>query len=94
MNKVFKDQIRRNLEVYIDGMLIKSRSLDNHLADLKDNFIIMKNNKVRINLAKYVFEVTVGKFLGFMLTKRGIKVNLTKCKAILEMRSLTIVKYV
>ena len=55
MNKVFKKQIGRNLEVYVDDMLIKSRSLDNHLVDLNENFLVMKHNKVRINLAKCAF---------------------------------------
>ena len=94
MNKVVKDQIRRNLEVYIDDMLIKSRSLDDHLVDLEEYFIIMKNDRVRINLAKCLFGATVGKFLGFMSTKRGIEVNPTKCKAILEMKSPTSVNEV
>ena len=67
MNKIFKDQIMRNLEVYVNDMLIKFKSLDDHLADLEEIFIIMKNNKVRINPAKYAFGVTRGKFLGFML---------------------------
>ena len=89
MNEVFKDQIRRNLEVYVDDMFIKSRSLDDHLVDLKENFIMMQIKKVRINLIKYVFRVMSGNFQGFMLTKRGIEVNLTKCKVIPKMRSLT-----
>ena len=55
---------------------------------------MIKNNKVRINLAKYVFGVIVDKFLGFMLTKRGIEVNPTKCKVILEMGSPTTIKEV
>ena len=41
MNKVLKNQIRRNLEVYVDNVLIKSRSLDDHLANLEENFIVM-----------------------------------------------------
>ena len=78
MNKVFKDEIERNLKVYVDDMLIKSKSLDNHFADLEKKFIVMKQNKVRINLTKCAFRVTVGKFMGFMLTKRRIEVNLAK----------------
>ena len=54
----------------------------------------MKHNKVRINLVECAFWVSIGKFLGFMLTKRGIKVNPVKCKAILEMRNLMNVKEV
>ena len=70
----------RNLEVYVDDMLIKSKSLDGHVDNLVENFIMMKNYKIIINLARCVFEVIVGKFLGFMLIEGGIKVNLTKCK--------------
>ena len=65
MNKVFKNQTRRNLEVYVDDMLIKSRSLDYHFMGLEDNFLVMKHNKVKINPAKCVFGVAIGKFLGF-----------------------------
>ena len=84
----------RNLEVYVDDMMIKSKSLGNHLADLEENFIVIKNNKVRINPAKCAFKVTIRKFLGFMLTKRRIKVNLAKCQAILKMQSPTTIKEV
>ena len=94
MNKVFKDQIGQNLEVYVDNMLIKSKTLEDHLIDLEENFSVMKENKVRINPAKCTFRMAVGKFLGFMLTKRGIKMNLAKCKVILEMRSPTTLKKV
>ena len=41
MNKVFRDSIGRNLEVYVDDMLIKFKSLDDHVADLEENFIVM-----------------------------------------------------
>ena len=74
--------------------LIKSRSLDNHLVNLEENFIVMKNNEVRINPAKCSFKVITRKFLIFMLIERGIKVNPHKYKVILEIRSLTIIKEV
>ena len=70
--------------MYVDDILIKSRNLDDHLANLKVNSIIMKDNKVWINMAKCAFGVIVGKFQGFMLTEREIEVNPTKCKAMLE----------
>ena len=91
MKKVFKEQTDKNLELYMD-IQIKSKTLEEHLADLEENFSVMKANKVRINLTKCIFRVATTKFLGFMLTKRGIKVNPAKCKAILEMRSLTTLK--
>ena len=83
-----------NLEVYVNDMRIKYRSLDDHLADLEENFLVIKHNKVKINLTKCIFVVAIEKFLRFMLIKRGIMVNSAKCKAILEIRSLTIVNEV
>ena len=94
MNKVFKDQICQNLEVYMDDKLIKSRTLEDHLVDLEENFGVIKKNKVRINLAKCTFGVAAGKFLRFILTERGIEMNLAKYKAILEMRSPIMLKEV
>ena len=46
MNKVFKDQIGRNLEIYVDVMLIKSWSLEDPLVDLEENFNMMRANRV------------------------------------------------
>ena len=83
-----------NLKMYVDDMLIKLISLEDHLANLGENFLVMKHNKVIINLLKYAFRVLARKFLVFMLIERGIKVNLIKCRAILEMRSPTIVNEV
>ena len=94
MNKVFKNQIGKNLKAYVDDMLIKSKTLDNHLADLEENFGVMKANKVRINPMKCAFRVVARKFLGFMLTERRIEMNLVKCNAILEMRSPSTLKEV
>ena len=64
MNKVFKHQIGRNLEVYIDDMLIKSWSLEDHLANLEENFNVMRANSVKINLAKCTSGVDLGSFWG------------------------------
>ena len=94
MIKVFRKEISRNLEMYVDDMLVKSRSLDNHLADLEENLLIMKHKKVRINPTKCAFGVVVKKFLGFMLNKRGIEANSTKGKVIFEMQSSITMKEV
>ena len=80
--------------MYVYDTLIKSRSLNDQLVNLEEKFIMIKNNKVRINPAKCMFGVIVKKFLGFMLTKRGLEENLAKCKAILEMRSATTINEV
>ena len=82
------------MEVYINDMLIKSRSLEDHSANLEENILVMKHNKVRINLAKCAFRVLANKFLGFMLTKGGMEAKLVRCRAILKIRSSMIVKEV
>ena len=71
MNKVFKDYIGRNLEVYVDDMPINFKTLEDYLIDLEENFNVIKANKVRINPVRCTFGVRAEKFLGFMLTKKG-----------------------
>ena len=78
--------------MHVDDMLIKSKSLDGHLTDLEENFMVMQNNKIRVNPEKNSFGITFGKFLGFLWIENGIKVNLAKCKAIFEMRNPTTIK--
>ena len=69
MNKVFKDQIERNLEVYVDDMLIKPTSHYKHFANLKEIFQEIIQNNLKVNPSKYAFNVTTRNFLGFMPTK-------------------------
>ena len=85
MNKMFAHQIGRNVQVYVDNMLIKSRKEDNHLDDLRETFDTLRSYNMKLNLSKYTFGVMAGKFLGFMMSQRGIEVNLDKIRAIIEM---------
>ena len=85
MNKNFAHQIGRNVEVYVDDMLVKSRREDNHLDDLKETFDTLCSYNMKLNPSKCAFGVTVGKFLGFMVSQRGIKVNTHKIRTIMEM---------
>ena len=94
VNQMFSKQIGRNMEVYVDDMLVKSRKAELHLDDLKETFDTLRKYQMRLNLAKCVFRVSSGKFLGFMVSQRGIKVNPEKVKAILDMTSLKRVKEV
>ena len=84
-NKIFAHQIGRNFQVYIDDMLVKSQREDDHLDDLKETFYSLRFYNMRLNLRKCMFEVTAGKFLGFMVSQRGIEVNPDKIQAIIEM---------
>ncbi|XP_074343051.1 uncharacterized protein LOC141680843 [Apium graveolens] len=94
VNKIFKGQIGKTVEVYVDDMLVKSKKAEDHIADLAEMFQILRKFQMRLNPQKCVFGVESGKFLGFMVNHRGIKANLTKIKALLDMKSPTSVKQV
>ena len=81
MNKMFAQQIGRNVEVYVDDMLVKSLREDEHLSDLQETFDTLRAYNMKLNPNKCVFRVTAGKFLGFMVSQTGIEVNLEKVRA-------------
>ena len=85
MNKMFAHQIGRNVQVYVDDMLVKSLRKDDHLDDFWETFDTLRLYNMKLNPYKYAFEVTTGKFLGFMVSQRGIEINLEKIWAIMEL---------
>nr|KYP33532.1 Gypsy retrotransposon integrase-like protein 1 [Cajanus cajan] len=87
MDKIFRHQIGTCLEVYVDDMVIKSNSSSDHLKDLSTIFDEVRRHHMWLNPAKCTFGVVGGKFLGFMLSKRGIEANPDKCQAIISMKS-------
>ena len=87
VNQMFKKQIGRNVEVYVDDMLVKSRKEEDHLDDLRETFNTLRQYHMKLNPSKCAFGVSSGKFLGFIVSQRGIKANPEKVRAILEMRS-------
>ena len=87
MNKIFKSQIGRNLECYVDDMISKSTTIPGHVEDLKECFENLRKNQLKLNPEKCTFGVGAGKFLGFMISNRGIEANPEKIKAIQEMRA-------
>ena len=91
---MFAYQIVRNVQVYVDDMLVKSQREDHHLEDLKETFDTLYSYNMKLNPSKCAFGVTTGKFLGFMMFQRGIEVNLNKIWAIIEMTSPKNVKEV
>ena len=68
-------------------MLLKTSEFEELILNLEVIFDYMRNHNMRLNPQKYAFAIEAGKFLGFMLTHMGIKVNPEKCKAILEMKA-------
>ena len=94
VNKMFNKQIGRNMEVYMDDMLVKSKEELTHLDDLRETFATLKQYQIKLNPGKCVFGVVLGKFLGFMVSQRGIKANPEKVQAIINMASPKTVKEV
>ena len=85
MNKMVEQQIGRNVQDYVDDMLVKSQREEDHLEDLRETFNILHSYNMKLNLGNCTFGVTAGKFLGFMVSQRGIEVNSNKIWAIMEM---------
>ncbi|XP_057432312.1 uncharacterized protein LOC130725072 [Lotus japonicus] len=94
MDRVFEGQVGRNMEVYVDDMIVKSVLGSNHHEDLMEAFGRIRKHNMRLNPEKCSFGIRGGKFLGFMITSRGIEINPDKCKAIQEMKSPSNVKEV
>ena len=68
MNKLFANQIGRNVQVYVDDILVKIRREEDHLKDLEETFGTLRFYNMKLNLSKCAFGVTAGKFLGFMVS--------------------------
>ena len=82
MTKMFEPQLGKNVEVDIDDMVVKSKLVSEHLADLTYIFEILRRHKLRLNASKCSFGVGSGKFLGYMVTHKGIEVNPDQIRAI------------
>ena len=92
VNMMFRDQIGKTMEVYVDDMLVKSKKDVDHVTHLAEMFEILRKYRMKLNPQKCVFGVESGKFLGFMVNHRGIEANPAKIKALLEMKSPTTVR--
>ncbi|KAJ9678147.1 hypothetical protein PVL29_022899 [Vitis rotundifolia] len=82
---LFHDMMHRDVEVYVDDMIVKSRDRSDHLAALERFFERIRQFRLRLNPKKCTFGVTSGKLLGYMVSGRGIEVDLDKIRAILDM---------
>ena len=85
VNHMFCPQIGRNVEVYVDDMLVKSTREMQHLDNLQETFDTLRQYKMKLNPSKCAFGVAFGKFLGFMVLQRMIEANPDKIQAILSM---------
>ena len=87
MTRIFESQLGKNIEIYIDDMVVKSKMVSEHLGDLRAIFEILRKYKLRLNASKCSFGMGLSKFLGYMVTHRGIEVNPDHIKAIKNLRS-------
>ncbi|KAM0990628.1 hypothetical protein ACFX2C_009117 [Malus domestica] len=81
-------KIGKSMEVYVDDMLVKSKHVDQHITNRSETFTILKKYRMRLNPNKCAFSVGSGKFLGFMISQRGIEANPKKIKVILDIKEL------
>lgn len=82
MTKIFKPLIGDIIEVYIDDVVVKSKTRSEHAQHLQKAFHLLTQYGMKLNPAKYTFGVSSEKFLGFMVTQRGIEVNPNQIKAV------------
>ncbi|XP_017428581.2 uncharacterized protein LOC108336620 [Vigna angularis] len=85
MVTLFHDMMHKEIEVYVDDMIAKSESEEEHVLNLKKLFERLRKYKLRLNPAKCTFGVKSGKLLGFVVSQKGIEVDPDKARAIIEM---------
>ena len=94
MVALFHDMMHQEIEVYVDDMITKSKTEEEHLVNLRRLFERLRKYQLRLNPAKCTFGVKSGKFLGFIISQKRIEVDPEKVKAILEMPKLRTEKQV
>ena len=89
VTRIFRPLIGKSMEVYINDMLIKSKKSPNHTRHLQETFELLRTHDMKLNSLKCAYGVSLGKFLGFMVTQRGIEANPIQLKAIVDYSTLT-----
>ncbi|PKA46337.1 hypothetical protein AXF42_Ash020861 [Apostasia shenzhenica] len=85
VDTVFKGQKGQNVEAYVDDILIRSKSGKEHLSYLRETLDTCLSYNIKLNPLKSIFGAAYGKFLGHMVSIRGIEANPEEIQAILEM---------
>nr|CAN82529.1 hypothetical protein VITISV_028061 [Vitis vinifera] len=84
MTKIFKPLIGHSVEVYIDDIVVKSKTREQHILHLQEVFHLLRKYGMKLNPSKCAFGVSAGKFLGFMVSQRGIEVSPDQVKTVME----------
>ena len=75
VTRMFEAQLGKNMEAYINDMVVKNKQAFEHLSDLEEVFSVLRKHKLRLNASKCSFNMGSGKILGYMITHRGIEIN-------------------
>ena len=86
MTRIFEPQLGKSIKIYVNDMVVKSKVVSEHLGDLDNTFNVLRKHKLHLNASKYSFDVGSGKFLGYMVTHKGIEVYLDQIKAINDLK--------
>ena len=92
INKMFSEMLGQTMEVYIHNMLVKSFRADQHIAHLEQSFEVLRKYYMKLNPTKCSFGVSSGKFLGYLVTQRGIEANPDQIQSVLRILSPTCIK--
>ena len=84
MKTMFHDMMHREIEVYVDDVITKSKKQSNHVKDLRRFFESLRRHNLKLNPVKCVFGVPSGNLLGFIVSRRGIELDPSKIKVIQE----------
>ena len=86
MTRMLKPQLGKSIKIYVDNMVVKSKVVSKHLEDLDSTFNVLRKYKLHLNASKCSFGMGSSKFLGYMVTHRGIKVNPDQIKVINDLK--------
>ena len=92
--KIFKPLIGHTIEVYVDDMITKFKEPNDHVKHLEETFELLRKYQMKLNPEKCAFRVSSSKFLGFLVSHRGIEANPEKIRVVTEMKSPRTVKEV
>ena len=81
---MFKEQISKAMEVYVDDMLVKFKDASDYNTHLTDTFRILRAYRMKLNPLKCALGIAYRKFLGFMVNQRGIEANPEKIQALID----------
>ena len=86
ITRMFEPQLGKNIEVYINDMVVKSKVVSEHVNDLGNIFEILREHKLCLNASKCSFGISSGKFMGYKVTHPRIKVDPNQIRAITNLR--------